>query len=284
MIIVRNKRDLRRERQKQSGKVVFVPTMGALHAGHQALMECARREAGSEGLVIVSIFVNPTQFDRAEDLENYPSTFKQDLAVCEAAGVDLVFAPLADEIYEGDSSVVVTESMLSTTLCGARRPGHFDGVCTVVLKLYNLTHPDVMVFGKKDFQQVAVIQRMVRDLDLPVEILPVETVREENGLALSSRNTRLSSEAYAEAPSIYATLQQCARELQGGAMEPAEILGRFEEVFQELQTETRIDYVELVDAETMQPLTEFGSKDAILAVAVFFDDIRLIDHITVQTP
>jgi len=283
MKIVHTKTELRRERQEYSGRVILVPTMGALHDGHQALMESARLEAGSEGLVIVSIFVNPIQFDRAEDLENYPSTFEQDSAICEAAGVDLIFAPAADGVYESDSSVMVMEKTLSTTLCGAQRPGHFDGVCTVVLKLYHLTQPDVMVFGKKDFQQVAVIQRMVRDLDLPVEILPVETVREENGLALSSRNSRLSEQAYTEAPVIHATLKRCSSELQSGAVKPAEVTAFFQQAFESLETAVRIDYVELVDAETMQPVAEIR-KDAILAVAVFFGDIRLIDHITVQTP
>ncbi|MGB1260112.1 MAG: pantoate--beta-alanine ligase, partial [Akkermansiaceae bacterium] len=171
---------------------VIVPTMGALHEGHLALITRARQLAGESGCVIVSIFVNPTQFDRTDDLVNYPRTMERDLALCEEHGVDVVYAPSPEAMYLSGHSITVTEVSLSKQLCGATRPGHFDGVCTVVLKLFNLTKSDISVFGKKDFQQLAVIRRMARDLNVPTIVEGVETVREESGLALSSRNLRLS--------------------------------------------------------------------------------------------
>ena len=183
-------------------KRVLVATMGSLHEGHLALIHRARQIAGTEGVVILSLFVNPTQFDQADDLRHYPRALEQDLALCKKHGVDIVFAPESGDIYHSDHSVTVTESSLSQRLCGASRPGHFDGVCTVVLKLFNLTQPDIAIFGKKDYQQLAIIRRMVRDLNIPISIEGLETVREQSGLALSSRNQRLSQQQRSDAQRI----------------------------------------------------------------------------------
>jgi pantoate--beta-alanine ligase len=254
---------------------VLVPTMGAFHPGHLLLMQRAREIAGPGGIVVVSIFVNPIQFDRAADLDAYPRPMASDLAACETAGVDVVFAPTAESMYFPDRSVTVTETLLSRSLCGAARPGHFDGVCTVVLKLFLLTGCESAVFGEKDFQQLAVIRRMVRDLDVPVEIIPCPTVREADGLAMSSRNTRLTAVQRADAPRIRRALLAVATL---GA--PAEILASARAAI-ETSPLARIDNLALVDAETLQPVTEI-LRPAILATAVFYGEVRLIDHVMIQ--
>ena len=176
--------------------------MGALHVGHLSLIRLAREKVGPTGTVVVSIFVNPLQFDRKGDLTNYPRTLDEDLRLCEQEGVDYVFRPSTAEFYQPDHSIQVREESLAQTLCGASRPGHFDGVCTVVLKLFNHVQPDYAVFGKKDYQQLAIIRRLVRDLAIPVTILAGETYREEDGLALSSRNRNLTAEQRADAPRL----------------------------------------------------------------------------------
>jgi pantoate--beta-alanine ligase len=254
-------------------KRVLVPTMGALHEGHLQLIRLARKTAGPHGSVIVSIFVNPIQFDRPSDLAAYPRPMDSDLAACENEGVDLVFAPQASFMYHPDRSITVSESLLSSGLCGATRPGHFDGVCTVVLKLFLLTGCHAAVFGEKDFQQLAIIRRMVRDLDVPVEIIPHPTVREPDGLAMSSRNSRLSPEQRADAPRIQQALKNAS-----SIKNPADILASARNHIQSSPL-TRIDYLELIDAETLQPTTTL-SRPSILATAVFYNDVRLIDHIT----
>ncbi|NIP92456.1 MAG: pantoate--beta-alanine ligase, partial [Akkermansiaceae bacterium] len=192
--------------------LALVPTMGALHEGHRALIRAAREIGGPEGSVLVSIFVNPLQFDRAADLAAYPREFESDLATCRALGVDAAFFPASGEFYASDHSVTVREDLLARHLCGATRPGHFDGVCTVVLKLFNLLCPDHALFGKKDYQQLAIIRRMVRDLAVPVQVHGIETVREPDGLALSSRNLNLTPEQRTDAPRIRRALE-AARDL-----------------------------------------------------------------------
>jgi pantoate--beta-alanine ligase len=276
MKVVASGQELREIVKSRTGPNLLVPTMGALHEGHLALIRKAKSLAGQRGTVMVSIFVNPIQFDRESDLQAYPRPMESDLAACEAEGVDVVFAPDAGAMYFPDRSVTVTESQLSRTLCGATRPGHFDGVCTVVLKLFLASHCDAAVFGEKDFQQLAIIRRMVRDLDVPVEIIPHPTVREADGLAMSSRNRRLTAEQRQDAPRIRKALLAAAT-----LSHPAEIL-------QAARTEieasplTRIDYLSLVDAETLQPVEKL-TRIGILATAVFYGDVRLIDHIRIES-
>jgi pantoate--beta-alanine ligase len=260
--------------RKSGGPRVLVPTMGAFHPGHLSLMQRAREIAGSQGSVIVSIFVNPIQFDRPNDLAAYPRPIDSDLAACEANGVDFVFTPTLEAMYFPDRSITVTENLLSRNLCGATRPGHFDGVCTVVLKLFLISACDVAVFGEKDFQQLAVIRRMVRDLDVPVEIVSSPTVREPDGLAMSSRNARLSPEHRADAPRIYQALTRAA-----GLTSPADILSCARAAI-ECSPLARIDYLSLVDAETLQ-LASTLRRPSVLAAAVFYDDVRLIDHVAI---
>lgn len=275
MWIARSKAELQNHLASLPKPIVLVPTMGALHPGHAALIDHARKHAGTEGSVLVSIFVNPIQFDKTADLENYPRTEAEDLKICQSHGADGVFLPAADEIYFEDRSVTVTENLLSQHLCGATRPGHFDGVCTVVLKLFNLTRCDAAVFGEKDFQQLAIIQRMVRDLDLPVEIIPHPTLREPDGLAMSSRNRRLSAEQRADAPKIRKALHEAAEKSS-----VADILSTAREIT-EASALTKIDYLSLVDAETLQPASQI-TRPAILACAVFYGEVRLIDHIRIN--
>ena len=255
---------------------VLVPTMGALHEGHLALIRHARQVAGPEGTVAVSIFVNPIQFDRKDDLQAYPRPLEADLEACRKEGVDLVFTPDADSMYLPDRSVKVVESALTGLLCGATRPGHFDGVCTVVLKLFNLLQPTSAIFGEKDYQQLAIIRRMVRDLDVPVAIIGHPTQREPDGLAMSSRNVRLSPEQRADAPRIQQALAAAdsTRQAEPGKS-PAEILDATREAI--TSPLNRIDYLELVDAESLQPVTDF-SRPTLLATAVFYGDVRLIDN------
>lgn len=254
---------------------ILVPTMGALHDGHMELIRLARQHAGSNGSVMVSIFVNPIQFDRPSDLASYPRPLDEDLAKCKAAGVDVVFAPEANSMYHPDRSITVTESLLSSTLCGATRPGHFDGVCTVVLKLFMLSACTAAVFGEKDFQQLAIIRRMVRDLNLPVTILECPTIRESDGLALSSRNSRLSPEHRADAPRLYQALTTAAQ------LDSASAILHHARTTIEASTFTRIDYLELVNAETLQTTTDLSSP-CVLATAVFYGDVRLIDHVSIS--
>ena len=254
--------------------LLLVPTMGAFHSGHLSLMHRAREIAGPGGTVVVSIFVNPIQFDRASDLETYPRPMVSDLAACGAAGVDVAFTPAADSMYFPDRSVAVSENLLSRDLCGASRPGHFDGVCTVVLKLFLLTGCDFAVFGEKDFQQLAVIRRMVRDLDVPVKIVACPTVREPDGLAMSSRNTRLTPEQRADAPRIRQALLAAA-----SLTSPGEILASAR-VAIEASPLARIDYLSLVDAETLQTASSL-ERPAVLATAVFYGEVRLIDNISI---
>lgn len=270
--------ELRRELAALPRPLVLVPTMGALHEGHLALIRRAREVAGPGGTVAISIFVNPIQFDRPGDLAAYPQPLVDDLAKCRAAGVDLAFTPAAGSMYFPDRSITVTESLLSTHLCGASRPGHFDGVCTVVLKLFNLFQPEAAVFGEKDVQQLAILRRMVRDLDVPVEIIGYPTVREPDGLAMSSRNVRLSPEHRADAPRIRRALDGARSLLQFGERAAAPFLAAARKHLGESPF-LRIDYLELVDAETLQPVGQI-KRPAVLATAVFYGEVRLIDHVT----
>ncbi len=257
-------------------RIVMVPTMGALHEGHASLMRQARVLAGQEGIVVASIFLNPVQFDNAGDLATYPQTPEADLAVCESCGVDVVFMPTPDVMYCGNRSITMEETHLSTVLCGAKRPGHFAGVCLVVCKLFNLVQPTDAVFGKKDYQQLAILRRMVRDLDIPVTLHGAEIVREPDGLALSSRNVRLTAEHRAAAPTIHRALLSAREAYENGT--PAEEVCRrvVDTLF--VIPGVKVDYVELVDAETLHEVQD-DNRLALLAVAAFFGEVRLIDNI-----
>lgn len=248
--------------------------MGALHAGHLALIQRARRVAGKSGTVVVSIFVNPSQFGPKEDFSKYPRPFAQDAALCRESGVDLIFHPEAGDMYFTDVSVSVNETQLAGTLCGRARPGHFQGVCTVVAKLFHLIGPDTAVFGEKDFQQLAVIRRMVRDLNFPIKIIGVATVREADGLALSSRNQYLSAAERAQAPVLRAALLAAAQAESG---DPQFLKNLVRQKVSAMPLAV-IDYVEVVDAETLQPATPQTRKRR-MALAVFFGRTRLIDNI-----
>ena len=253
--------------------VVLVPTMGALHEGHATLVREARKLAGKRGAVVVSIFVNPTQFGAGEDFEDYPRDLVADRETCAKAGADVIFHPSAEQMYAADASISIGESRLSRRLCGASRPTHFAGVCTVVAKLFNLVRPDIAVFGKKDYQQLAIIRRLVRDLNMGVEIHGVETVREDDGLAMSSRNFYLSDEERAQAPAIRRAL---AAADVGQA--PAEMIAAIAQRLHEEAPLAQIDYLELVDAESLERIDAVGERAALLAAAVFFGKTRLIDN------
>jgi pantoate--beta-alanine ligase len=265
----------RRFRAKARGRVVLVPTMGALHEGHASLIRRARTLAGKSGSVVVSIFVNPTQFGPKEDLSRYPRPFAEDKKLCASLGADAIFHPPAGEMYREDFSTWVNEESVSRGLCGASRPGHFRGVSTVVLKLFTIVQPDAAVFGLKDFQQCAVIARMVRDLDLPVRLVFAPTVRESDGLALSSRNAYLSSEERAEAPSLRRGLLAARAAFAKGERSAAKLT---QLVRVEISRNARVEYIEAVDGETLQPARKMKRGDTI-AVAAFFGRTRLIDNI-----
>lgn len=277
MTLIETVKDLRAWR-KAAGRVYFVPTMGALHEGHATLVREARNLAGPEAKVAASIFVNPLQFGPNEDFDRYPRTLETDLAMCQAAGADMVFAPSVKEVYHADRSIQIQESNLSKVLCGASRPGHFDGVCTVVAKLFNLVQPDDAVFGKKDYQQLAIIRRLVRDLDFPVEIHGIETVREDDGLAMSSRNRYLSPAERAQAPALRAALVKAREAWLGGVTGSHRLLEIIHQYLADHASLGRKDYIALVDRHTLQPLPTL-ENDGLIALAMFFDKARLIDNI-----
>ena len=262
----------RRWRQGIDTKVVLVPTMGALHHGHEALICHARKIAGPTGIVVVSIFVNPTQFGPREDFNAYPRPLARDLATCRKAGADAVFLPGVAEMYAADASVTVLESSLSTALCGRSRPGHFGGVCTVVAKLFLAVQPTHAVFGEKDWQQLAIIRRMVRDLNFPIVIEPFATVRESDGLAASSRNAYLTLAERAFAPTIHTAMAEASK-----LKTPPAIVKSCMAAISKIPG-ARIDYVEAVDASTLASLLNRKSAGR-LAVAVFLGKARLIDNI-----
>ncbi|MDB4703988.1 pantoate--beta-alanine ligase [Akkermansiaceae bacterium] len=265
------------------GPIALVPTMGALHEGHLALIRRARQLVGPDGTVAVSIFVNPIQFDSASDLTNYPRPLKSDLALCEKEGVDLAFTPEKEFLYHSDHSVILTESLLSKGLCGSSRSGHFDGVLTVVIKLFNLLQPTLAIFGEKDFQQIALIRRMVRDLNIPVKIVGHPTVRELDGLALSSRNIRLTQEHRKDAPRIQRALSAASHLAVNGEQNPAAYLIKAKKhLLANAPDGFSIEYLELIDAESMEAVS-LVTKPAVLATACYYGEIRLIDHVKILT-
>ena len=256
---------------------VLVPTMGALHRGHTSLFNTARSLVGAKGTMIASIFVNPTQFGPREDFSRYPRPFLKDQRLCRTHGVDLLFAPAPEEMYAPDFSCWADESLVSMGLCGGSRPGHFRGVCTVVLKLFQICQPHIAVFGQKDFQQCAVISRMVRDLNVPVRLVFAPTVREEDGLALSSRNAYLNSDQRRQAPTLYAALCEAKQRVQSGQQRASAIRRLITRRINQCP-DARIDYVSLVHSETLNPVTNI-EQPTTAAIAVFFGKTRLIDNL-----
>ena len=255
-------------------RIGFVPTMGNLHDGHLSLVRIAKQHSD---VVVVSIFVNPTQFGPNEDFAAYPRTFEADRALCEREGVDLVFYPSVPDMYPAGASVSLTENSLSRTLCGAARPGHFDGVCTVVAKLFNLVLPHVAVFGEKDAQQLRVIRRMVRDLRFPVEIVSGPTAREADGLARSSRNQYLTAEQRPQAVCLRRALDEAERLFAAGERDSNNLVAAMRAVVGRAPA-AKIDYIEIVDDETLQPLAGPIARPALAALAVWVGTPRLIDN------
>ena len=257
---------------------ILVPTMGALHRGHLELIRAAREHAGADTEVAVSIFVNPLQFEPGSDLEKYPQPQSRDEAACRDAGVNLLFRPIANEMYANDRSVFVDEAMLSIGLEGASRPGHFRGVCTVVAKLFNLLAPNAAMFGEKDYQQLAIVRRMVRDLNFPIEIIGVPTVREAEGLALSSRNQYLNATERADAIVLSRALREAKERVMAGETLVRKLISLAIKTISAAQS-ARIDYVSIVDGETLEPL-EIVRSNARMLLAVFIGNTRLIDNIS----
>jgi pantoate--beta-alanine ligase len=266
-----------REARAAGRTVGFVPTMGALHVGHVSLIRAAAERCD---FVVVSIFVNPTQFGPGEDFEKYPRPLEKDLAICEENGVDAVFAPSPAEMYPRRNLTWVTVEKVSEPLCGRFRPGHFRGVATVCTKLFNIVGADLAFFGQKDAQQVAVIQRMVADLNMPLEIVVCPTVREQDGLATSSRNQYLSPQERKEATVIYRSLQRSAELIREGETDAARITDQMCGILRQVPA-LRIEYVSIVDAESLEDLGQVKGK-VLVAVAGRLGSTRLIDNIVVD--
>jgi pantoate--beta-alanine ligase len=274
--------------QRTGIKIGFVPTMGFLHAGHLSLVREARKRVGKSGKVVVSIYVNPTQFAPTEDLSKYPRDLPRDLKMCRAEGADVIFTPNNAEMYptrqnrkseignRTSFSTYVVEETLSRTMEGAARPTHFRGVTTVVAKLFNIVLPDVSVFGQKDFQQAAVIQRMVADLNFPVQIIVAPTHRETDGLAMSSRNKYLDAEQRAQAVILYHALQAASAAVKTKSVSAARLKADLQE-FITAAPLAKLDYVEFFDPETLEAVTQV-KRGTQMALAVFFGKTRLIDN------
>ncbi len=265
-------------RAMQAGqRIGFVPTMGFLHEGHLSLMRQARRQCD---LLVASIFVNPTQFGPNEDLDQYPRDFERDAALCEACGVDVIFFPPVDEMYASDSSVYIDEDLLSKGLCGASRAGHFRGVLTVVAKLFNMVQPDVAVFGQKDAQQAALIRRMVRDLNFPIEIIVAPTVREPDGLAMSSRNTYLSDEEREQALSLNRSLEKAKSLFKGGETSSQRLDETMRAQIRKEGPMVDVEYIAIVDGESLEPV-DVVAPGTLIALAARVGKTRLIDNVVV---
>ncbi|MGH9340880.1 MAG: pantoate--beta-alanine ligase [Acidobacteriota bacterium] len=265
------------KKRQQNEDIGLVPTMGKLHAGHGSLIERCRAECK---FVVVSIFVNPLQFGPSEDYERYPRDLAADLSLCEAQGVDLVFAPEAGEMYPNPQFTKVEVERISRHLCGRFRPGHFGGVATVVLKLLNIVQPDRAYFGEKDAQQLAVIRRMVSDLNVPCSIIAIPTIRENDGLALSSRNDYLKAEERQAATILYQALRAAGDLIAAGERDP-EVIRRQARQMLQREEKVKVEYLEIVDAEEMQPVAEIAGPVRV-AVAARVGSTRLIDNVLVR--
>ncbi len=265
---------------KKAGQTVgFVPTLGALHGGHMSLIERGRKETD---FVVVSIFLNPTQFGPDEDLDKYPQQEEKDLVLCEKAGVDAVFVPSVEQMYSCGHCTVVKVEGLSEKLCGAHRPGFFAGVSTAVAKLFNIVGPDVAYFGQKDAQQGLIIKRMVEELDLAVEIRMCPTVREKDGLAMSSRNAYLDAEQRKQANCLYRALQEGKKLIESGQVDRDKVTAAMESIIKGAGP-CSIDYVAVVDSQSLEPASK-QSRRWLLALAVRIGRAKLIDNIVVEIP
>lgn len=261
--------------EKSAQKTIgFVPTMGYLHEGHMALLTNARQK---NDLVVLSVFVNPLQFGPKEDLSSYPRDFDHDQKIAEEAGVDIIFYPSVTEMYPNELSVTVQVIQRTDVLCGSSRPGHFDGVATVLTKLFHLVQPDHVYFGKKDAQQLAVVDGLVNDFNFPLQIVPVDTVREQDGLAKSSRNVYLSVEERAEAPALYRSLKMGVDMIKAGEQDPEKVISSIED---KIKTETSgiIDYVSILTYPGLEKVDRIQGN-YIIALAVKFEKARLIDNV-----
>ena len=257
----------------QGNRIGFVPTMGYLHEGHSSLMRLARRHAD---VLVVSIFVNPTQFGPGEDFSKYPRDFRRDEDLCRREATDIMFSPSVTDMYPADSSVFVAEEKLSRGLCGAARPGHFRGVCTVVTKLFNIVQPDIAVFGEKDGQQLRIIERMARDLNFPVRIIRGPTLREPDGLAMSSRNSYLSPEERKQALCLRRALDRAEELYRRGERKVDRIVSAMGMVISHSPA-ARIDYIEIVDDSSLETVGVI-ERPCMIALAVFMGKTRLIDN------
>jgi len=263
---------------KHDGKRIgFVPTMGALHEGHLSLMRKARKE---NDCVVVSIFVNPVQFGPKEDFKKYPRDFKYDAALCKRMGVDLIFFPAAESVYPKNYKTYVNVEDLNNSLCGKFRPGHFKGVATVVAKLFNIVSPDVAYFGKKDAQQCAIIKKMVQDLNIPVKIKVLPTIREKDGLALSSRNSYLNRLERDDAAVLYEALKLAKKSIRQGKSSVSAVIQDMKRLINK-KNSAKIQYMAIVDQESLKPLNKIQGK-VLIALAVFIGETRLIDNIIVN--
>jgi pantoate--beta-alanine ligase len=267
-------RDRVTQARRANQRIGLVPTMGALHEGHKRLIDLARAECD---LVVVSIFVNPLQFDREDDLNNYPRTLESDVDICSASHVDVVFAPPVDEMYPSPLECVVDVGRIADHLCGRFRPGHFRGVATVVLKLFQIAQPDRAYFGEKDAQQLALIRRLVADFNVPVEVVAVPTVREPDGLALSSRNKRLKPDERHIATVLYEALRAAKSHIEAGMRDAASVREAAERVIQK-QEGVRLEYLEIVDPRDMQPVARI-ERPVVVAGAIWVGATRLIDNV-----
>ncbi len=265
--------------RRNGRRIGLVPTMGALHQGHATLISRARRECDT---VVVTVFVNPLQFDRQDDLERYPRTLEADLALCDALGVDVVFAPSASEMYPRPMRCTIDVKELADHLCGANRPGHFAGVATVVMKLFEIVQADVAYFGEKDAQQLAIVRRLVADFNVPLSIVGVETVREADGLAMSSRNQRLDRCERELATALYRALSVAKSEIEAGTRDPERVrtvaLARIPS-----DARLRLEYLEMVDPDTMHPMDPI-LRPVIVAGALWVGTTRLIDNVHASPP
>lgn len=263
-----------RKLRRENKTVGFVPTMGALHAGHFSLVKAARAQSD---IVVVSVFVNPTQFNDKKDLEQYPRDLTADASLLAGFDVDYVYAPERAEIYPDGFSTYVYVEDLTESLEGASRPGHFRGVATVVTILFNTIRPDFAYFGQKDAQQVAIIKRLTRDLGFEMEIVELPTIREESGLALSSRNALLSDDELEKAAVIFRALREAKTAYKGGERNALKLTEIVQKTIGE-EPLAKIDYIAVVDRETLQPIEKVGDSEAMIAAAVYIGDIRLIDN------